>query len=371
MKRIFITGGTGFFGKSILAKLSLSITTPPPYGRSASDLPRSSADGRSVQPHPQSSADGRSAIGQYTILSRNPAAFRAANPQFANLPFVSWAQGDVRDFDFSNIAGDFDAIIHAATPAVTDLADDEMTSIIVEGTRHVIDFAHTRHIPTILFTSSGAVYGQQPAPVTEDAPCLPATAYGKGNLAAERMLLDSGLDVRIARCFAFTGPYLNRRIHYAIGNFIQDVLDDKPIIVKGDGTPMRSYLYADDLIDWLFAILAHGTPGCIYNVGSPEAISIRDLAFAVCTALGGTNEIKILGTPTGSLPQIYVPDTTHIEAELDVHATVNLAEAIRRSTYAPQHNAATLSDRKIKALGWMPTVGLAEGLRRTMATYTA
>lgn len=349
MKRIFITGGTGFFGKSILAKLSLAITTAPPHtqlsGRSASDSPRNNADGRATQPQPQSSADGRaasdstpgsadgrSAIGQYTILSRNPAAFRAANPQFANLPFVSWAQGDVRDFDFSSIAGDFDAIIHAATPAVTDLADDEMTSIIVDGTRHVIDFARARHIPTLLFTSSGAVYGPQIAPVTEDAPCLPATAYGKGKLAAEQLLLDSGLDVRIARCFAFTGPYLNRRIHYAIGNFIQNVLDDKPIIVKGDGTPLRSYLYADDLIDWLFAILAHGASGRIYNVGSPETISIRDLAFAVRTALGGTNEIKVLGMPTGRPPQVYVPDTTRIMSELGVRITAPLADAIRCSS---------------------------------------
>ncbi len=206
-----------------------------------------------------------------------------------------------------------------------------MTSIIVDGARHVIDFARARHIPTILFTSSGAVYGPQAAPVAEDAPCLPATAYGRGKLAAERMLLDSGLDVRIARCFAFTGPYLNRRIHYAIGNFIQNVLNDKPIIVKGDGTPLRSYLYADDLIDWLLAILAHGASGRIYNVGSPEAISIRDLAFAVRAALGGTNEIRILGTPTGRPPQVYVPDTARIMSELGVRVTTPLADAIRRS----------------------------------------
>ena len=290
------------------------------------------ADLRNHGPQAVVMADLRSAKSKYTILSREPAAFWAANPQFANLPFVSWVQGDVRDFDFANIAGDFDAIIHAATPAVTDLADDEMTSIIIDGTRHVIDFARARHISTILFTSSGAVYGPQIAPVAEEAPCRPITAYGKGKLAAERMLLDSGLDVRIARCFAFTGPHLNRRIHYAIGNFIQNVLENKPIIVKGDGTPLRSYLYADDLIDWLFAILAHGSCGCIYNVGSPEAISIRDLAFAVRTALGGTNEIKILGTPTGRPPQIYVPDTTRIETELGMRVTIPLADAIRLSS---------------------------------------
>ena len=295
MKRFFVTGGTGFFGKSILSRIK---------DRADYDL---------------------------TILSRDPAAFRAANPAFAALPFVRWVAGDVRDFDFASVRGDFDAIIHAATPATTTLADGEMTSIIVEGTERVLAFAHDRAIKTILFTSSGAVYGPQTSPVAEDAPCAPTTAYGRGKLAAEKMLLASGLDVRIARCFAFTGPYLNRKIHYAIGNFIQNALDGQPIVIKGDGTPQRSYLYADDLVDWLFAILERGVPGRAYNVGSSEAISIRDLAFAVRDALGASCDVQILGTPTNQPPQVYVPVTTRIERELGVRLATPLAAAIQKS----------------------------------------
>ena len=295
MKRLFVTGGTGFFGKSILSRIK---------DREDCDL---------------------------TILSRDPAAFRAANPAFAALPFVRWVAGDVRDFDFAAVRGDFDAIIHAATPATTTLADGEMTSIIVEGTERILAFARDRAIQTILFTSSGAVYGPQTAPVAEDAPCAPTTAYGRGKLAAEKMLLASGLDVRIARCFAFTDPYLNRRIHYAIGNFIQNALDGQPIVVKGDGTPQRSYLYADDLVDGLFAILERGAPGRAYNVGSPEAISIRDLAFAVRDALGAPCDVQILGAPTNQPPQVYVPVTTRIERELGVRLVTPLAAAIQKS----------------------------------------
>ena len=88
MKCVFITGGTGFFGKSML-------------------------DYRLR--HPAMFAE------DWTILSRNPARFLAENPQFARLDGVEFVAGDVRDFDLPERR--FDAVIHAATPAVTTLND--------------------------------------------------------------------------------------------------------------------------------------------------------------------------------------------------------------------------------------------------------
>lgn len=333
MQRIFITGGTGFFGKSIL-------------------------DHRLR--HPEFLVDA-----ELTILSRDPAAFIAANPQLANQPGLRFISGDVRTFsttDFTDYTDyptpqahnpcnpcnpwlkapppTFDTIIHAATAAVTTLSDDEMYSTIVDGTRHVLEFAKVCGAKRILFTSSGAVYGPQTAAVDETAPTNPTTAYGRGKLTAEHMCIESGIPTCIARCFAFSGPYLNRRIHYAIGNFIQDCLDGKDIVIKGDGTPLRSYLYADDLVEWLFAILDRGEPGRPYNVGSPEGLSIRELAETVRAALGTKNGIKILGNSCNPCnpwskpaPSTYVPVITRAETELGLNVTVPLAEAIRLSAF--------------------------------------
>lgn len=298
MRRIFITGGTGFFGKSML-------------------------DYRLRHP------DWEWAQAEWIILSRSPERFVAVHPQLANQPGVSFAAGDVRDFAFSQ--GPFDAIIHAATSAVTTLSDAEMTSVILDGARHVADFAKAAGCRTILFTSSGAVYGPRTTPAAESDACNPATAYGKGKLAAERMLAETGLNVKIARCFAFTGPYLNRGIHFAIGNFIQDCLDGKPIIINGDGTPLRSYLYADDLVKWLFTILERGEAGRPYNVGSAEALSIRALAEKVRSALGANNEIKVLGVPTGEAPSVYVPEIGRARQELGLVEGVPLEQAILRT----------------------------------------
>ena len=196
----------------------------------------------------------------------------------------------------------------------------------------MLDFAKSCGAKKILLTSSGAVYGPQTAPVGEDAPCNPVTAYGKGKLEAERMCVESGLDAKIVRCFAFTGPYLNRDIHYAIGNFIRDCLAGEPIIIKGDGTPQRSYLYADDLVEWLFAVLDRGVSGCPYNVGSPEGLSIREVAERVRAALGTKNDIRVLGVSVpGTPPSVYVPDVSRAVRELGLRDTVDLTTAVRHS----------------------------------------
>ena len=298
MKRIFVTGGTGFFGKSILDYLKR---------------------------HPDFRAGD-----EWTILSRDPERFRAQNAALLDQDRkIGFVAGDVRDF---KAEGRYDEIIHAATAAVTTLSDDEMTSTIVGGTRHVLAFAKSCGARKILLTSSGAVYGPQVAPVGEDASCNPVTAYGKGKLAAERMCVASGLDAKIARCFAFVGPYLNRGIHYAIGNFIRDCLAGEPIVIKGDGTPQRSYLYADDLVEWLFAVLDRGVSGRPCNVGSPEALSIREVAERVREALDAKNDIRVLGAPVpGTPPSVYVPDVSRARRELGLRITVGFADAVRRS----------------------------------------
>ncbi len=296
IRRLFITGGTGFFGKSML-------------------------DYRLR--HPEWSW----AKAEWVVLSRSPEQFKSANAALANQPGISFVAGDVRDFAFPG--GYFDAIIHAATSAVTTMSDDEMTSVILDGTKHIAEFAMTTGCPKVLFTSSGAVYGPRTAPANEEDDCRPFTAYGKGKLEAEKILIESGLEAKIARCFAFVGPHLNRGIHFAIGNFIQNCLDGNPIVINGDGTPLRSYLYADDLVEWLFAILERGESGRPYNVGSDHAVSIRELAETVRDAMGSKSGIVVKGTPkVGEEPSVYVPSIERTRSELGLEVKVSLEDAI-------------------------------------------
>lgn len=288
-QRILITGGTGFFGKSILD-----------YHR-------------------------RIPIGELTILSRFASLFVDHYPELS--AGVRFVDGDVRTFDVGD--DKYDAIIHAATPARTDVEDDEMRSIIIDGTANALRQAKKCGASKFMLISSGGVYGDGlRGPVSETDTPFPCTAYGQSKLVAERMAVASGLHVLLPRCFAFVGRYLPRDAHFAIGNFIRDAIEGRDIVIKGDGSPVRSYMHADDLVKWLCTILEHGESGRVYNVGSDEAISIRDLATLVRDTLGSTSKVKVLGEVVPGAANYYIPDISRVKQELGLMPVALLREAI-------------------------------------------
>ena len=280
-----------------------------------------------------------------TVLSRNPEAFAARAPHLANHPAVRLIQGDVRTFEFP--AGESPFVIHAATEASAKLNQENpllMFETVVEGTRRTLEFARTHGTRQFLLTSSGAVYGKQPPEMThipEDflgAPDAmdPNAAYGEGKRAAEMLCRlyahRFGLEPKIARCFAFVGPHLPLDAHYAIGNFIRDALRGGPIRVNGDGSPLRSYLYAADLTVWLWTILLKGQPCRPYNVGSDRSINIADLARLVGRMVNPDIQVAIARKADASLPpQRYVPSVERARNELELESRIPLEEATRRT----------------------------------------
>ena len=310
----FITGGTGFFGMWLLESFA-HINDSLALGMRA------------------------------TVLTRDPASFTKKAPHLTERPDIKFIQGDIRTFAFPPER--FDYIIHAATEASATLnneAPQEMLDAIIGGTRRVLDLAALCGVKKLLLTSSGAVYGRQPAEmphVTEDYlgapdPLLPGSAYGEGKRVSEHMCVvharQHGYEVKIARCFAFVGPHLPLDSHFAIGNFIRDALAGHSIHIAGDGTPMRSYLYASDLAVWLWTILFHAPSARAYNVGSDEDVSIKQLATNVASTLGGSSSVNVAqpANPSGILSR-YVPSVNRAKAELDLHAIVSLPDAIRRT----------------------------------------
>lgn len=313
-QRIFLTGGTGFFGCWLVASFCF-VNRLLGLGAEA------------------------------TILTRSPEAFAQKCPHLASDAAIKLQPGDVRSFPFPE--GEYGYVIHAATEASAKLAATaplEMLSTIVAGTERVLEFAVTHGTRKFLLTSSGAVYGKQPADLTHvpesyagaPDPLDAGNVYAQGKRTAELLCAlyqkTGRLECKIARCWAFCGPHLPLDQHFAIGNFIADVLAGRAIQILGDGTARRSYLYAADLAVWLWTILFRATSLTPFNVGSAHDVSILELAETVAMTLNPRTEIHVAREAiAGAAPLRYVPCVDRAREMLGLRQTVGLEECIRRT----------------------------------------
>ena len=305
-KRLFITGGTGFFGKWLLAALS---HTHAELG-----------------------------LGLHlTVLSRDPAAFLRLHPEVANISAIHFEQGHVADFSPDHRR--FDYILHAAadTTAVTnDAEEQERTRTIVDGTRRIIDLVQKSGAHRMLNISSGAVYGaftSQPTGAREEDydSAHPLIPYAEAKREAEQLCADSDIDFVTARAFAFLGPYLPLEAHFAAGNFLRDAIKGGPILVRGDGTALRSYLHPADLVVWLLRILLRGQRARAYNVGSDEIVTTAQLARHIASAVQPAPEVIIQSVQPQGPQNIYLPNIHRARVELNLDVSIPLQEAIART----------------------------------------
>jgi dTDP-glucose 4,6-dehydratase len=310
--KLLLTGGTGFFGKALLRQWATQ------------------------------AAQG-TVTAEVTVLSRAPGAFLERFPEFRQQAWLRFHEGDVLLPDTLPAGGMFTHILHAATDSTYGprLSPLQRYDQIVDGTRHLLNYAVMRGIRRFLLTSSGGVYGPQPPdlkylPESHNGmpdPLNPAHAYSVAKRCAEHLCAlyrdQHGLETVIARCFAFVGRDLPLDVHFAIGNFIRDALYSQAILVSGDGTAIRSYMDQRDLAAWLLALLERGQAGQAYNVGSDEEISIRDLAELVRDVLAPTKPVKIGGkADAGNFRSRYVPSVDKARRELGLRLTFPLKDGL-------------------------------------------
>jgi nucleoside-diphosphate-sugar epimerase len=270
MASVLVIGGSGFFGKSIADAYARGLLAPWGIDRLLLAARAATALAKS---HPE-------------LVVRGVELIDLDITQTAQLP---WA----------------DYVIHAA--ASTDarkyltMPDAEKINLLAATANFCRLAPRDLQGSRLVYTSSGAVYGVQ-APqqmlLLEDTPLnssLAALAENKRDYAAakrdsEAMIValgHTGMAVSIARCFAFVGAYLPRDQHFAIGNFLGQALHQETIVVNAKSPVVRSYLYADDLARWLMHLAVRATPLCpIWNVGSPEAITVQDLATTIAARFG-------------------------------------------------------------------------------------
>lgn len=295
-KRIFITGGTGFFGNWLVSALC--------HANHTLNLNLS-----------------------LTLLTRDKKSYFHKMPHLSSDACITLLEGDVRSFRFPIESHDF--IIHAATEtnAMKNAENPaQMQDVIVSGTKRVLDFAAYIHAKKMLYVSSGAVYQLE-----SDNPSK--VLYAMAKLQAEQLCIEHAAkyntDIKIARCFAFVGPYLPLDQHFAVGNFINDAIHGKAIQLNSDGSSYRSYQYAADLVVWLLTILSKGNSCKAYNVGSDEAISILNLAKLVASQFNPALEVNV--TQSAAASDHYIPDVSEVRKVFGFSSGINLTRALQKT----------------------------------------
>ena len=280
-----------------------------------------------------------------TVYSRQAKTFASRFPHLGQIEGVHFEDGDIRYF--SEFARDVRYIIHAA--ALTDrrlLASQPsaVAEVNSAGAHRLLRAANLlEDVQKFVLLSSGLVYGNQPWDLPRvdenfagsmrcnDVNAVYAESKRFAEVIAHSAISETKLPVVILRPFAFLGPYQSLQLPWAVTDFIRDSFTGGPIRIMGDGSTVRSLMYASDYAFWVLAALANGRPRETYNIGSPEPVDLSTLAQMITQSFTPIPEIHTRVGQTGHERNRLVPDISSAQHDLGVEVTVSLFEAIQRT----------------------------------------
>ena len=270
----------------------------------------------------------------------------------------SLIRGSVEDADTVNLAAsNCDAVFHlAAAVGVQLIADEPVRTIrsIVHGTEVVLEACNRWGRP-VLVTSTSEVYGKGTrVPFSEDddiaiGPTVHARwcyAYAKGidEFLALAYHKQFGLKVTVVRLFNTVGPRQVGRYGMVLPRFADRALAGEPLVVTGDGSQTRCFCHVEDVAGALVKLLdAPDAVGRVFNVGSDEEVSIRDLAEQVVSAAGSDSDIEakpyeaVYGQAFEDVMR-RVPDLSRVRSVIDFQPKYDL-KGIIEAVVADRRNA--------------------------------
>ena len=205
---------------------------------------------------------------------------------------VSFSQG----FDFDNLLEGVDVLYHLVSTSIPATSNQHIPQEIMDNvvfSALLFDACVRQNVKEIVFISSGGtVYGKANIwPIKEDFPTFPISSYGLQKITIEKLLhvyyYMYDLDYRIIRLANPYGPY--QRPNSGLGvvtTFTYKALKDEKVIVYGDGTVIRDFVYIEDAIDAIIKIVDIKKEYKIYNVGSGKGTSIIELINIIEKILG-------------------------------------------------------------------------------------
>jgi len=258
------------------------------------------------------------------VVSRKSALF--SNTSYPSIKFI---QHDLRtpiNFDDK----DYSHVLFASTPsnpATGGLESDLVSESTVMGTINLLEMLDRRnHQVKYLNTSSGAV--KKMTNLGTDQRQNINNVYAAAKQEVEKILEKSCSNSRIDYCsprlYTFAGPGIALDAHFAIGNFIQDAMSGRDVVVKGSPETIRSFLHPIDMtVQLLECWFADDIP-TFPDIGSFNPVKLSDLAHVVSSKLGN-GKVEILDE--NQTPSIYIPDNPTYPLN---YQNINLEQSIER-----------------------------------------
>jgi UDP-glucose 4-epimerase len=205
---------------------------------------------------------------------------------------VGFVEGDVRDAGVvAKCVRGVDVVVHCAAVASVPFSFEHPVltfEVNVDGTLNLLRACAASGVERFVFVSSCAVYGEPVyLPVDEVHPVNPVSPYARSKVAGERWCRvfgeKCGLETVVLRLFNVYGP--RQRFNDYSGvmtRFIERIKRHLPLIVYGDGSQTRDFVYVSDAVEAVLrALKCEGAAGEVFNVGCGRQVSIVDLAAAV------------------------------------------------------------------------------------------
>ncbi len=207
--------------------------------------------------------------------------------QLKKLDKVDIKQIDIRDkFSLIKEFKGFDVIFHLAALISVEESlkfPDKYYSVNVGGTLNVLEAARLNEIYDIFFASSAAVYGNPlRVPIDEEHIINPISIYGATKAVSEIYIRTFsnlyGFSSRILRLFNVYGPGQTGEYAGVISIFIRNILENRPLIIYGDGNQTRDFIFVNDVARIFTKLINRECHGfCVYNIGTGKPTSINGL----------------------------------------------------------------------------------------------
>lgn len=291
---------------------------------------------------------GSGFIGRHLVArllemnERVVATSRHARSRFA-APGLEWYDVDLGTFDaWPRMLEGISTVYHlgwSTTPSTADQDPAADVSENVVGSIRLLDALRDQPARLVFASSGGAVYGRaERLPVTEDSPTVPHGAHGLSKLTVEnhmRLCADtSGLEVAILRIGNAFGP--GQQAHPGFGviaNYCRRAASGQPVVIFGDGSMVRDYVYVDDVVDALTRAAQSPLPHRTFNIGTGTGHSLIDVVGTIERVIGRPVQVEFQPLRPFDIPK-SVLDASRAATHLGWRARVSFREGIGRTLEA-------------------------------------